>query len=119
MADKRSYFDLKNNIEWNIVEFHRFFIEKNKYRQEKLEKAITLQETAKAVAISTVWISTTTREFCLMPRYDSMSDDRRRRKGGVLDTVWTSVEVELKEKLKDLQVLVRNIIAIESNRAYT
>ena len=37
MTNKQSYFDLKNPIEWNIVEFHRFFIEKNKDRPERLE----------------------------------------------------------------------------------
>ncbi|CAI2192921.1 1052_t:CDS:1, partial [Funneliformis geosporum] len=57
-----------NSIEWDIIEFHRFFVEKNKDRSEKLEykwatnklnkslrsigntlaeKALNLQETAK------------------------------------------------------------------------
>jgi hypothetical protein len=35
MADK--YFDSKNPMEWDIVEFHRFFIEKNRDRPEKLD----------------------------------------------------------------------------------
>lgn len=35
MTDK--YFDSKNSMEWDIVEFHRFFIEKNKDRPEKLD----------------------------------------------------------------------------------
>ncbi|CAI2171143.1 6805_t:CDS:2 [Funneliformis geosporum] len=80
MTVKQTYFDLKNPMEWDIIKFHHFFIEKNKDRPEKLNymkaadkliknlrdivstsanantirKALSLQKKAKVVAISTV-----------------------------------------------------------------
>ncbi|CAG8637363.1 9730_t:CDS:10 [Acaulospora morrowiae] len=142
MTDK--YFDLKNPMEWDIVGFHRFFIEKNKDRPEKLDyktaadkltrslrdivstsanadmirQALNLQEKAKvSVDFSCTYVMLQLDRSSLRPwsyqrfswfgslQLRGNSADRARRKGGPLDKMWVSVEVELKEKkLTDLQL---------------
>ncbi|CAG8538547.1 6351_t:CDS:10 [Ambispora gerdemannii] len=122
MTDK--YFDLKNPMEWDIVGFHRFFIEKNKDRPEKLDYKTAADKLTRSLRdiVSTSANADTIRQALNLQEkakpwsyqrfswFGSLqlrgnSADRARRKGGPLDKMWVSVEVELKEKkLTDLQL---------------
>ncbi|CAG8481848.1 3255_t:CDS:2 [Paraglomus brasilianum] len=116
MTNKQSYFDLKNPIEWNIVEFHRFFIEKNKDRPERLEykrAADKLNKSLRSIVNTSSNVDTIRKALKLQE-----TAKRGRRKGGVLDKIWTSVEAELEEKkLTDLQ-LYGLLQAMRANQNY-
>ncbi|CAB4402362.1 unnamed protein product [Rhizophagus irregularis] len=103
MTDK--YFDSKNSMEWDIVEFHRFFIEKNKNRPEKLDYKTAADKLTRCLRdiVSTSVSADTIRQALILQ--EKLSNKRARRKGESLVKMWVSVEVELKEKkLTNLQL---------------
>lgn len=90
-------------MEWDIVEFHRFFIEKNKDRPEKLDYKTAADKLTRCLRdiVSTSASADTIRQALNLQE----KAKRARRKGGPLDKMWISVEVELKEKkLTNLQL---------------
>ncbi|CAG8561573.1 8183_t:CDS:10, partial [Ambispora leptoticha] len=115
MTDK--YFDLKNPVEWDIVGSLRDIVSTSA-NADTIRQALNLQEKAKvSVDFSCTYVMLQLDRSSLRPwsyqrfswfgslQLRGNSADRARRKGGPLDKMWVSVEVELKEKkLTDLQL---------------